>query len=80
MTLMLWVGIAFETPIVILLLTKLGIVSAERLDSYRRFGFVLVMVPAAIITPTPDAFTMLMVGLPMYALFEFSLPLARFAR
>lgn len=80
MTLMLWVGIAFETPIVILLLTKLGIVSVVRLDSDRRLGIVLVMVATAIITPTPDAFTMLTVGLPMYALFEFSLLLARFAR
>ncbi len=80
LTLMLWIGIAFETPIIMLLLIKLGIISRQRLASYRRYAIVIVMIAAAIITPTPDPFNMLLVAIPMYALYEFGLFLARFIR
>lgn len=80
LTLMLWIGVAFETPIIMLVLVKLGIVSRQRLASYRRYTIVIVMIAAAIITPTPDPFNMLLVAIPMYALYEFGLLLARFIR
>ena len=80
LTLMLWVGVAFETPIVMLMLVRLGIVSRRRLASYRRYTIVLVMIAAAIITPTPDPFNMLLVAIPMYGLYELGLFLTRFIR
>lgn len=80
LTLMLWIGVAFETPIVMLVLVKLGIVNRQRLVSYRRYALLLVMVAAAVITPTPDPFNMLLVAIPMYALYEFGLFMARFIR
>jgi len=80
LTLLLWVGVVFETPIVIYLLVRLGIVSVKRLASFRRLAVVIVMVIAAIITPTPDPFNMMLVAAPMYLLFELGLLLGRFAR
>lgn len=79
MTLLLWVGLVFETPVVIYLLAKLGIVTAKRLSSLRKYIIVLIMVAAAIITPTPDPFNMFLVAAPMYALFEFGILLAKLA-
>jgi sec-independent protein translocase protein TatC len=77
-TLMLWIGIVFQMPVVIFLLDKLGIVSAQRLASIRKFMLIGCMTAAAIITPTPDPFNMLLVAIPMYLLYEFGIILARF--
>ncbi len=77
-TLMLWVGITFEMPVVIFLLAKLNVVSADRLAGIRKFMLVGCMIAAAIITPTPDPFNMLLVAVPMYLLYEFGIILARF--
>jgi sec-independent protein translocase protein TatC len=79
MTLMLWLGVVFEMPIVIFLLAKLRVVSAQRLASIRKFMLVGIMIAAAIITPTPDPFNMMMVATPMYVLYEFGILLARIA-
>jgi sec-independent protein translocase protein TatC len=80
MTLLLWVGVVFELPIVMFLLAKLGIVSHRRMSSFRKYALILIMVAAAIITPTPDPFNMFMVAAPMYALYELGILLSRFAR
>lgn len=78
-TLMLWIGVVFEMPVVIFLLAKLRIVTARQLASVRKFMLVGCMIGAAIITPTPDPFNMFLVAVPMYALYEFGLILARVA-
>jgi sec-independent protein translocase protein TatC len=79
MTLMLWIGVVFELPVVMFLLSKLGIVSHGLFSRLRRYMLVLVMIAAAMITPTPDPFNMFLVAVPMYALYEFGILLARFA-
>jgi sec-independent protein translocase protein TatC len=78
-TFMFWVGITFELPIVMYFLTKLGVVSAKRLASFRKYAFVLAFVAGAIITPTPDPVNQTIVSLPIYFLFELGILLARFA-
>jgi sec-independent protein translocase protein TatC len=75
--LMLWIGLVFQMPVVIFVLVKLGIVSADRLASIRKFMLVGCMIAAAIITPTPDPFNMLLVAIPMYLLYELGILLAR---
>lgn len=72
-------GAVFETPLLIFFLTKIGIVSRERLAKYRKYAFLVICVIAAIITPTPDPVNMMIVAIPMYFLYEFGLILARFA-
>ena len=78
-TLILWCGLVFETPVVMYVLAKLHIVTHQFLAHIRRYMLIVVMVAAAIITPTPDPFNMFMVAIPMYALYEFGILLAKWA-
>ena len=67
---LLALGLSFELPIVILILAKLGIVDAPFLKKYRRHAIVLIVVSAAIITPTSDLFTLSIMTVPMWILYE----------
>ena len=63
-------GIVFEIPILSWLFAKLGFISADFMRRYRRHAVVIILVVAAIITPTSDVFTLLLVSLPMWLLYE----------
>ena len=76
---LLAVGIAFETPFFIFALAKIGVVKASTLGKYRRYAIVAIVILAAVITPTPDPFTQLSVAVPVYALYEIGVVLARVA-
>jgi sec-independent protein translocase protein TatC len=78
-TMMLLVGLGFETPLVVFFLAKLRIVSPAMLRRYRRHAIVGLAVVAAALTPTPDPYTMLAVLVPMYVLYEFGILLAHLA-
>ncbi|HEY0581170.1 MAG TPA: twin-arginine translocase subunit TatC, partial [Chloroflexota bacterium] len=78
-TFMFWVGLTFELPIVMYFLSKMGIVSPQRMASFRKYAFVMAFVIGAIITPTPDPINQTIVSLPIYFLFEIGVILARFA-
>lgn len=78
-TFMFWVGLTFELPIVMYFLSKLGVVSAQRMANFRKYAFVLAFVIGAVITPTPDPINQTIVSLPIYFLFELGVILARFA-
>lgn len=69
----LMMGIVFEIPVVSWILGKLGILKASIMRKFRRHAIVAVLVIAAIITPTTDIFTLLMVSLPMWLLYEASI-------
>ena len=66
-------GIVFEIPILSWLFAKLGFISADFMRRYRRHAVVIILVVAAIITPTSDVFTLLLVSLPMWFLYEVSI-------
>lgn len=70
-------GLLFEVPIVTWLLSKLGLLRKEHLKKYRRHVFVAILIIAAVITPTGDPFTLLLVTLPVYALYELSIAIIR---
>lgn len=72
-TLTLASGIIFELPIVIYFLSKLGMMTPQFMRKYRRHGFVLILFLAAIVTPSPDIPTQLMVTLPLVILYEISI-------
>jgi sec-independent protein translocase protein TatC len=78
-TFMFWVGLTFELPIVMYFLSKMGVVSVQRMARFRKYAFVLAFVIGAIITPTPDPINQTIVSLPIYFLFELGVILARFA-
>ena len=75
--LILMMGLMFEMPVLIHLLSRFGIVTKKMLRKYRRHAIVALLFLAAIITPSGDAFTMMMVALPLYLLFEFSILVCR---
>ena len=68
-------GVCFQTPLVMLILAKLGIFTAEDFRSKRRFALLIIVVAAAAITPTGDPMTMLLLAVPMYALYELGIRL-----
>ncbi|MGK0364210.1 MAG: sec-independent protein translocase protein TatC [Saprospiraceae bacterium] len=65
-------GIAFELPVVMYFLAKVGLVTADFLRSYRKHSVVVILVLAAIITP-PDVVTQCLIGIPLYFLYEASI-------
>jgi sec-independent protein translocase protein TatC len=78
-TLLLWNGLIFELPALIYLLAWLGLVNAKMLARTRRYAIVIIVIAAAIITPTPDPFNLLILAIPMCLLYELGILLARFA-
>ncbi|MBV9391730.1 MAG: twin-arginine translocase subunit TatC [Verrucomicrobia bacterium] len=71
-------GIAFELPVIVLILVRLGILSVAMLRRTRAYAFVLVFVAAAFLAPTPDAVSMTLMGAPMYLLYEVCILVAGF--
>ncbi|WP_026897005.1 twin-arginine translocase subunit TatC [Daejeonella oryzae] len=72
-TLTIGSGLIFELPIVIFILSKLGIMTPKFMRSSRRYATVIILVIAAIVTPTPDILTMLTVSFPLFLLYELSI-------
>ncbi|MCR4582214.1 MAG: twin-arginine translocase subunit TatC [Prevotella sp.] len=73
-------GIVFELPVVSWLLGRMGVLSARMMSQWRRHAVVAILMVAAIITPTTDAFTMLVVALPIWLLYELSILIVRYTR
>ena len=65
-------GIIFEIPVISWLLARFGLLRAEWMTQYRRHAIVAILILAAVITPTGDAFTLLIVSLPIWLLYELS--------
>lgn len=72
-TLTLACGLMFQLPMVILVLTKVGIVTPSFLKTYRRHAIVVILIVAAFITPSPDMISQVLVAIPLYFLFEISI-------
>lgn len=66
-------GIVFQLPMVVYFLTKLGIMSPDFMRKYRRHAVVVILIVAAVITPSPDITSQLLVALPLYVLYEASI-------
>ena len=76
-SLILILGAVFELPTVAALLSRFGLIYKHTLKKYRRHAFVVLLIIAAIITPTGDPFTLMAVGLPLYGLYEVSIMMCR---
>ena len=73
LTMSLAMGIVFEIPVLSWLFAKLGFLTAGFMRRYRKHAIVAILVVAAVITPTSDVFTLLIVSLPMWLLYEVSI-------
>jgi sec-independent protein translocase protein TatC len=67
------IGVLFQMPLIILFLSKIGIISPKFLRTYRRHALVVILIAAAIITPSTDPFSLTIVTIPLYALYEASI-------
>ena len=70
-------GVVFELPVVCGLLGRMGLINSHMMSEYRRHAIVAILVVAAIITPTTDMFTLFVVALPIYLLYEISIQIVR---
>jgi len=72
MTVIFAFGMSFELPVVLILLTRVGVLSAQQLSQFRRYAIVLIFIAAAILTP-PDVISQLSLALPLMLLYELSI-------
>ncbi len=66
-------GVVFELPIAIIILSKLGLVTPAFLSKNRKWAILIIFLAAAVLTPTPDAFTQILMAVPMIILYEISI-------
>ncbi|MBO4561713.1 MAG: twin-arginine translocase subunit TatC [Bacteroidaceae bacterium] len=71
-------GVLFEIPILAWFLAKLGLINDSIMKKYRRHAIVVILIVAAFITPTGDVFTLSVVSLPIYVLYEVSIGIVRY--
>lgn len=69
-------GVVFEMPMLSYALARFGIITPAFLRKYRRHSVVIILIVAAIITPTPDPFNQMLLAVPLYALYEISIIVA----
>lgn len=72
-SLVLGCGILFQFPVIIYFLTKVGLVTPQIMRKYRKHSIVIILVLGAIITPSADPFSLTVISLPLYILFEISI-------
>ena len=66
-------GIGFELPVLAYVLSKIGIVTPKMLKTYRKYAYVLILILAAVITPSPDWTSQAIVTIPLVILYEISI-------
>ncbi len=76
-TMVLVSGIVFELPVLVYLLSKLKLITSQLMRNYRKHAIVIILITAAIITPSPDIISQLIVALPIYILYEISIFIAK---
>lgn len=78
--LILGCGLVFEMPVLSYLLTKTGVVTDRFLRSKWKYAVIIIFIAAAVITPTPDAFSMTILAIPMLLLYEVSIWVSKLAK
>ena len=73
-------GVVFELPVVCGLMGRMGLLTDQWMNDYRRHAIVAILVVAAIITPTTDVFTLFVEALPIYLLYEVSIGIVRITK
>jgi sec-independent protein translocase protein TatC len=66
-------GLMFQLPMVIWVLTKIGLITPSFMRQYRKHAVMVILIIAAVITPSPDIFSQLLVAVPLYILYEASI-------
>ncbi len=77
---MLAAGVVFELPMVSFFLSKLGILKPEFMRKYRKHAVVLILIIAALLTPSPDITSQLLLGIPLVILYEISILICKYSQ
>lgn len=72
-------GLVFELPVVVFLLTKIGVIKPESMANNRKYALLAIVVVAAALTPGPDPISQLMMAIPVYFLYEVSIWVSKWA-
>jgi sec-independent protein translocase protein TatC len=75
-TLVVGCAVLFQLPVVVYFLAKVGVITAKFMRTYRRHAILVIFLIAAVITPSPDIFTQVLVGAPLLILYEISISIA----
>lgn len=78
-TVILACGLIFELPMILYVLSRFGIVTPTFLRTYRRHAIIVILIIAAVLTPTPDPINQLFFATPLYILYELSIVISKFA-
>ena len=70
-------SVAFELPLILLVLSTFGVVTGRMLSRTRRYAVLFIVIAAAVITPTPDVYNMSLLAVPLYLLYEIGIILIR---
>ncbi|MFM2386257.1 MAG: twin-arginine translocase subunit TatC [Bacteroidota bacterium] len=79
LTLLLGAGLAFELPVISYVVTRIGLVTPQHLKTARKYAFVAILVIAAIITPSPDIMSQMLVTVPLVILYELGIQVSKLA-
>jgi sec-independent protein translocase protein TatC len=72
-------GLCFEMPVFMFFLAKIGVVNSKMLSRQRRYAILIIFIVAAVLTPSPDAISQILMAIPLMILYEVSIVLTRFA-
>ena len=72
-TLTLACGVAFQLPIVVFVLAKVGVLTPAFMREYRKHAMIVILIVAAVITPSPDIYSQIIVAIPLFLLYELSI-------
>jgi sec-independent protein translocase protein TatC len=73
-------GLCFEMPVFMFFLAKMGVVNAKMLSKQRRYAILIIFIAAAILTPSPDAISQIIMAIPLMLLYEVSIIVVKFAK
>jgi sec-independent protein translocase protein TatC len=77
LTLMLGLALAFQIPVIMFILAKINLVTPQKMAAIRKYAFVVILIIAAVITPSTDPVNMAIVAVPLYILYEFGIIISR---
>jgi len=77
---MLTAGIVFELPMISFFLSKIGILKPTFMRKYRKHAIVLILLIAGIVTPSPDVTSQMLLGVPLFLLYEISILICKFSQ
>jgi sec-independent protein translocase protein TatC len=72
-TLTLACGVAFQLPVVVFVLSKVGVLTPAFMREYRKHSMIVILIVAAVITPSPDIYSQILVAIPLFLLYEISI-------